>query len=76
VAALGVRRFGTLLVATGVVIFLATLAEVSSPQIHAIGRIFGLVAEPLLIYLILTSRRADCAAVSIACWSRLSCSSR
>jgi signal transduction histidine kinase len=47
------RHFATLLVATGVVIFLATLAEASSPEIHALGRIFGWAAEPLLIYLIL-----------------------
>ena len=33
--------------------FLATLAETSSPQLHAIGRISGWAIEPLLIYLIL-----------------------
>ena len=34
-------------------VFLATLAEASSPEIHAIGRISGWFVEPLLIYLIL-----------------------
>jgi signal transduction histidine kinase len=47
------RRFGGLLVATGAVVFLATLAESSSPEAHAIGRIAGWVVEPLLLYLIL-----------------------
>jgi signal transduction histidine kinase len=47
------RRFGALLVATGFVVFLATLAEASSPELHAVGRIAGWVVEPLLIYLIL-----------------------
>ncbi len=47
------RRFGTLLVVTGFAVFLATLAEASSPEIHAIGRISGWFIEPLLIYLIL-----------------------
>jgi signal transduction histidine kinase len=47
------RRFGVSLVATGAVVFLATLAEASSPEVHAVGRISGWVLEPLLIYLIL-----------------------
>ena len=47
------RRFGTLLVASGFIIFVATLAEASSPEVHAIGRIFGWAVEPLLLYLIL-----------------------
>ena len=47
-------RFGALLITLGVVVFVATLAESSSPVLHAIGRISGYVAEPLLIYLILT----------------------
>ena len=47
------RRFGTQLVVTGFVVFLATLAEASSPEAHAIGRISGWFVEPLLIYLIL-----------------------
>ena len=47
------RRFGTLLVAAGALVFVATLAEASSPGLHAIGRIGGWAVEPLLIYLIL-----------------------
>ena len=47
------RRFGALLIATGAVVFIATLAEASSPELHAIGRIAGWAIEPLLVYLIL-----------------------
>jgi signal transduction histidine kinase len=47
------RRFGTLLMASGAVVFLASLAEASSPEVHAVGRISGWAIEPLLIYLIL-----------------------
>jgi signal transduction histidine kinase len=47
------RRFGTLLVTTGFVAFLTTLAEASSPELHALGRIAGWVIEPLLMYLVL-----------------------
>jgi len=46
-------RFGTLLVATGFAWFLTTFAESSGPVLHALGRISGWVAEPLLIYLVL-----------------------
>ena len=38
---------------TGSVIFVATLAEASSPELHAVGRIAGWAIEPLLVYLIL-----------------------
>ena len=59
------HRFGALLITLGVLVFMATLAESSSPAIYAIGRNFGYATEPLLIYLILTfpsgrlSGRAD-----------------
>jgi signal transduction histidine kinase len=47
------RRFGTLLIATGLAWFLATYAESSDPLLHAAGRITGWMTEPLLIYLVL-----------------------
>jgi signal transduction histidine kinase len=47
------HRFGALLVATGVVAFVATLSESSDPTAYVIGRFGGWAIEPLLIYLIL-----------------------
>jgi signal transduction histidine kinase len=46
-------RFGTLLVATGLVAFGTTLAEASSPELYAIGRLAGWLIEPLLVYAVL-----------------------
>jgi signal transduction histidine kinase len=46
-------RFGTLLVATGFAAFGTTLAEASSPELYAIGRIAGWMIEPLLVYVVL-----------------------
>ena len=47
-------RFGNLLLATGAAWFLTTLAESSDPLLHAIGRMSGWLAEPLLMYLVLS----------------------
>ena len=47
-------RFGNLLLATGAAWFLTTLAEASDPLLHAIGRMSGWLAEPLLMYLVLS----------------------
>ena len=47
------HRFGALLMATGVVAFVATLSESSDPAAYVIGRFGGWVIEPLLVYLIL-----------------------
>ena len=47
-------RFGNLLIATGAVWFLTTFAESSDPVLHAVGRISGWLAEPLLMYLVLS----------------------
>jgi hypothetical protein len=66
------RRFGALLVVTGVIVFLATLAEASSPELHALGRIAGWFVEPLFIHLILAfpsgrlRNRVDRAIVAVA----------
>jgi signal transduction histidine kinase len=46
-------RFGTLLVATGFVAFGTTLAEASSPELYAIGRLAGWLIEPLVVYIVL-----------------------
>ena len=46
-------RFGTLLVAIGLVAFGTTLAEASSPEIYAIGRLAAWFIEPLLVYAVL-----------------------
>jgi signal transduction histidine kinase len=47
------ERFGTLLIGAGVLAFLATLAQSSSPVLYPIGRIFGWFIEPALFYLVL-----------------------
>jgi signal transduction histidine kinase len=66
------RRFGTLLVATGLLGFGATLSEASTPEVYALGRILGWAIEPLLIYLVLSfpsgrlGSRVDRALVALA----------
>ena len=47
------RRFGKLLVAAGFALSLTTLAQSSSDLVYSAGRVFGWLAEPLLIYLVL-----------------------
>ena len=46
-------RFGTLLIATGILAFGTTLAEASSAELYAIGRLAGWMIEPLLVYVVL-----------------------
>src|SRR5215216_1833686 len=46
-------RFGTLLIAVGFVAFGTTLAEASSPELYALGRIAGWMIEPLIVYAVL-----------------------
>jgi signal transduction histidine kinase len=63
------ERFGRLLILAGFCCFATTLAEASDPVLYSVGRIFGWVVEPLLLYLVLafpTGRlrgRADTALV-------------
>src|SRR4051794_28750883 len=47
------RRFGKLLVAAGFALSLTTLAQSGNDVLYSAGRVFGWLAEPLLIYLVL-----------------------
>jgi signal transduction histidine kinase len=47
------ERFGTLLVASGAVLFLATLANADDATLYSVGRVAGWALEPFLVYLIL-----------------------
>jgi len=47
------ERFGVLLVASGPVLFLATLANSENATLYSVGRVSGWAVEPFLVYLIL-----------------------
>jgi signal transduction histidine kinase len=46
-------RFGALLIGVGFVAFGTTLAEASSPELYALGRLAGWMIEPLIVYAVL-----------------------
>jgi len=46
-------RFGALLIGVGFIAFGTTLAEASSPELYALGRLAGWTIEPLIVYAVL-----------------------